>query len=150
MPRHTWSVLPALALAGALVYTACSSSSTESSCGSGTPPSLAGTYSLVSAQFGSSTFNAAQGDSGVLTFTATRYTFSIFAPNPAPPPAKLPVLADSGTYTISGAKCISESSASGLPQFTGTFTLSGTTAGSTFSVSGSAAGQPVSFVATKQ
>jgi hypothetical protein len=142
MHRHKSFVVPAFALAAGLVFAACESS-TSNSCGTGTPPSLVGTYALVSATFGTDSFSTGQGYSGALQFTSTRYNFSVSASN-------VTVLADSGTYAVSGAKCISETSETGSPQFTGTFTLSGTTAGATLTVAGSAAGLPVKFIATKQ
>jgi hypothetical protein len=150
MQRRATIVVLASALAAGLVFAACDSSSNTNACGSGTPPSLVGTYALVSATFGPETYSTATGYSGTLTFTATRYTFSVVGPNPTPPPATVTLLADSGTYTVTGSKCIGENSDTGNPQFTGTFTLSGTTPGSTLTVTGSAATVPVTFIATKQ
>jgi hypothetical protein len=146
MRRHASFVISAFALAGALAFAACESSSNTNACGSGTPPSLVGTYTLVSAAFGADTFTSGAGYSGTLAFTATRYTFTVATP----PPSSVTLLADSGTYTVTGAKCISENSDTGNPQFSGTFTLSGTTPGSTLTVTGAAATVPVTFVATKQ
>jgi hypothetical protein len=143
MRRNTSFAVAALALAAGLVFAACDSSSNTSACGSGTPPSLVGTYALVSAMFGPDTYTAAQGVSGTLQFTATRYSFAVSQ-------SSVTLLADSGTYAVTGSKCISETSDTGNPQFTGTFTLSGTTPGSTLTVTGAAAALPVQFVATKQ
>jgi hypothetical protein len=143
MRRHASFVISAFALAGALAFAACESSTSNSSCGSGTPPSLVGTYALVSYTIGLTTVTTADGASGELRFHASTYGASINVPGTG-------VLADSGSYTVTGAKCISQSSVMGQPQFTGTFTLSGTTSGSTFTVSGSAAGQVVASAWTKQ
>jgi hypothetical protein len=146
MRQHTSFVVPALALAAGLAFAACDSSKSAGACGGGTPPSLVGTYGLASAVFGVDTFSTGQGYSGTLKFTSTRYTFGVSTP----PPSSTTLLADSGTYVVTGASCISENSDTGNPQFTGTFTLSGTTPGSTLTVVGAAAGVPVKFVATKQ
>ncbi len=134
-------------LAAVLAFAACKES-TSNSCGSGTAPSLVGTYAMVSYSLGVNTIPVPPA-SGSLVFTATRYTATISYPNPSPPPTTATVV-DSGTYAVTGTKCISQTSETGQPQFTGTFTLSGTTSGSTFSVSGSAAGQAVASVWTKQ
>ena len=142
MHRRTSFVVPAFALAAGLVFAACESSSNTSACGSGTPPSLVGTYDLVSAMFGPQTYGPPDY-SGSLVFTSTRYKFTVLQQD-------VTVLADSGTYTVTGSKCIGENSDTGLPQFSGTFALSGTAPGATLTVTGAAATVSVTFVATKQ
>ena len=146
MQRRTSFAVSTFALVAVLAFAACESSKSTGACGSGTPPSLVGTYGLASAMFGADTFTTAQGYSGSLKFTSTRYNFSVATP----PPSSVTLLADSGTYTVTGASGLSENSDTGNPQFTGTFTLSGTTPGSTLTVLGAAAGVPVKFIATKQ
>jgi len=123
-----------VAIAAALgLAAACKSTTSSNSCGSGTPPSLIGSYSLTSYTIGSTTIPNPPAN-GTLVFTAAKYTVNLSLPNGTGGTA---VIADSGTYAITGASCISETSSTGLPTFTGTFTLSG----STLSVSGTAGGQ---------
>jgi hypothetical protein len=143
MQRHASLVVSALAVASALGFAACESSTSNNSCGSGTAPSLVGNYGLVSYTIGLVTVTTADGASGQLRFHASTYGANITVPGTG-------TIADSGTYAVTGTKCISQNSQTGQPQFTGTFTLSGTTSGSTFSVSGTAAGQAVASVWTKQ
>jgi len=143
MHRHTSFVVPALALSAGLAFAACESSTSSNSCGSGTAPSLVGTYALVSYTIGLTTVTTADGATGQLRFHASTYGASITVPLTGS-------IADSGSYTVTGSKCISQNSLTGQPQFSGTFTLSGTTTGAVFTVSGSAAGQVVASVWTKQ
>jgi len=127
----------ALALAGALGLAASCKSTTSPSCGSGTPPSVVGTYSLQSYTIGITTLTPPQA-SGTLKFAASTYLANLTI-------IGQPVV-DSGTYAITGASCISQSSVvPGNPQFTGTFSLVGTT----LSVSGVAGGQAAASVWTK-
>ncbi len=135
------------ALAAVLAFATCKES-TSNSCGSGTPPSLVGTYAMVSYSLGVNTIPVPPA-SGSLVFTATRYTATISYPNPSPPPTTATVV-DSGTYAVTGTKCISQTSETGQPQFTGTFTLSSQAAGGTLSVEGMAGGVSASSVWTKQ
>jgi len=146
MHRHTSFVVPVFALAAGLVFAACDSSTSNSSCGSGTAPSLVGTYALVSYTIGLTTVTTADGATGELRFHASTYGASITIPIGGAPE----VIADSGSYTVTGAKCISQNSITGQPTFTGTFTLSGTASGAVFTVSGTAAGQVVASAWTKQ
>ena len=121
-------VAPGLALAAVLAIAACKDTTTNS-CGSGTAPSVAGTYKLISYTAGGATVDTTMGASGQLRFYATAYAFN----------ATLPVvgaLADTGSYVISGTKCMSETSVTGQGSSTGTFTLSGTTPGSVFTFAG--------------
>lgn len=146
MHRPMSFVVPAVAMAGALAIAACSSSTTGNSCGSGTAPSLVGTYALVSYTIGLTTVTTADGATGQLRFHASTYGAGISIPTAGGPE----VIADSGSYTVTGSKCISQNSITGQPTFSGTFTLSGTTTGAVFTVNGSAAGQVVASVWTKQ
>lgn len=144
MRVRTWVIVPGVALAAALAFAACSSDSTgTSACGSGTAQSLVGNYALVSYSLGTATVDTSQGASGQLRFYASTYAFDATVPGTT--------IADSGTYTVSGVRCISETSALGQGSSTGTFTLTGTTAGSIFTFTGS---NPlvgaIGFVAVKQ
>jgi hypothetical protein len=138
-----WNAPFALVVAGALAFAGCKSTTSSSSnaCGSGTPPSLVGTYTLASYTVGTTTIPSPPA-SGTLVFTATTYTVNLSLPNGG---GGTTVIADNGTYTITGASCISETSANSLPTFTGSFTLGG----STLTVSGTAGGQAAGSVWTK-
>ncbi|HXY20024.1 MAG TPA: hypothetical protein VEH83_08525 [Gemmatimonadales bacterium] len=124
----------AAACAGAVAL-ACKSS-TETSCGSGTPPSLTGTYALQSFQLGATTPLTPPSETGTLRLHATTYGASL---------AGLLAQDDSGTYVITGASCISQNSVVGNQQFVGTFTLVGTT----LTLLGSVGGQAATVVWTK-
>lgn len=127
-----------LAVAGALGFAAaCKSSTGTNACGSGTPPSLVGSYNLTSYTVSGTTVTQA---SGTLQLNANdTYVANIDVP-------QVGLQHDSGTYAIQGASCISQNSALGNPQFVGTFTLSGTT----LVVTGAAGGQAVTSVWAKQ
>ena len=144
--RNTLShVAAGLALAGALAFAACKESTSSNACGTGTPPSVAGTYKLASYTLGGTTIDTTQGATGQLRFHTALYGFNATLPGPT-------VIVDSGSYTISGIKCMSEVSVlnTGVT-ISGTFTLSGATAGSIFTFQGtSAATGPVAFIAVRQ
>lgn len=128
--------LTALVLAAGIAATACGKSST-SAC-SGTPPNLVGTYDLVSYTTGSTTITPPDA-TGTLRLHVGTYGIDLTLPGPI-------AVSDSGTYTQCGASNISESSVMGLPQFTGTATLSN----GTLTVAGTAAGTTASSIWTKQ
>jgi len=137
-------VVPGVALAAALAVAACKGSTGTDACGSGTAPSLVGTYKLASATLGSTSIDTTIGASGQLRFYASTYAFTVTVPPSAPIP-------DTGTYSISGVRCISETSVAGRGFSSGTFTLSGTTAGSIFSFTGTnTLIGALGFVAVKQ
>lgn len=127
-----------VAVTGALGVAACKSSTGTTSCGSGTAPAIAGTYAIQSYDIGG-TLITSPNVSGQLRLNANK-TYGV---NLDIQPSTL--VADSGTYVIQGASCISQNSVLGQPQFIGTFTLTGTT----LAVTGSAAGQAVASVWTK-
>ena len=136
-------IAPSLALAGALTFAACKES-TGTSCGSGTAPVVVGTYTLASYTVGITRIDTTMGASGQLRFYASAYGFD----------ASFPVVgavADSGTYVITGTKCMDETSVMGQGSTSGTFTITGTTPGSVLSFTGtnSLAGT-VGFVGVKQ
>ncbi|HTT68251.1 MAG TPA: hypothetical protein VMF70_09490 [Gemmatimonadales bacterium] len=120
--------------AGAFVF-ACKSTS-ESGCGSGTPPSLAGTYALQSFQLGAAAALTPPAETGALRLHAATYGANL---------AGLLTQDDSGTYAITGTSCISENSVIGNEQFVGTFSLVGTT----LTLLGSVGGQSATVVWTK-
>ena len=124
-----------LVVAGTVWLVAACSSSTSNNCGSGTPPSLVGTYALASYTIGTTTVTAPTA-TGSLRFYTTLYGVTLNLPNGT---GGMTVVTDSGSYTVVGSQCINESSVLGQPQFTGTFTY--TAADSTLQVTGTAAGQ---------
>ena len=121
-----------VAMAG--LATACK---VESSVCTGTPANLVGTYNLLSYSTGSTTIPAPPA-SGALRFHSSTYGVDLTLPGPI-------VIADSGSYTLTGSSCVSESSVLGLPQFTGTYAL----VGDTLAVSGTAAGTAAANVWVK-
>ena len=131
-------------LAGALAFTACNDTTSSGPCGSGTPPSVVGTYKLASYTLGTNTIDTTEGASGQLRFYTSNYAFN----------ATIPVtgaIGDSGTYAISGVRCMSETSVLGEGSSTGTFTLTGTTTGSVFTFTGTnTLAGAVGFAAVKQ
>ncbi len=143
--RLTTSAVPlGIALAAALALAACKESTSGDTCGSGTPPSLVGTYKLASYTLGSSTIDTTSGASGQLRFYTTTYAWN----------ATIPIqgaIADSGTYTIRGVRCMDETSVMGRGTSSGTFTLTGQTPGSIFTFTGTnSLVAAVGFVAVKQ
>jgi hypothetical protein len=140
MNRRTTLALAGIGLVAGLAMGACKESTSTPTCGSGTPPSLVGTYNLVSYTFGLSTVTAAQGASGQLRFQASTYGLTLTIPTQ-------PVVVDSGSYSLNGVSCLTENSLLGNGSFTGTFALAGTT----LTVSGtSSLGGAVGSVWTKQ
>ncbi len=142
--RKPWSASLLVAAVAATAAIACSSSTSSNSCGSGTPPVVVGTYSLISYTVGGTTVTNTQGATGQLRFYTSTYGFNVTIPGPT-------TVVDSGNYSITGTKCMSQASVMGQGSSTGTFTLSGTTAGSvlTFSGTNSLVG-PVGFAGQKQ
>lgn len=137
-------VVSGIALAAALAVASCKESTSSTDCGTGAAPSVVGTYKLARYTLGANTVDTTMGASGTLHFYASDYSFA----------ANIPVvglIADSGSYTITGVRCMSEVSVLNPGTSSGTFTLTGTTPGSIFTFTGtnSAAGA-VAFVALKQ
>jgi hypothetical protein len=130
---------------GAAAFIGCSESTgSGGNCGSGTPPSVVGTYKLARYTLGANTVDTTQGASGQLRFYAANYAFN----------ATIPVtgaVVDSGSYTITGIRCMSEVSVLNPGTSSGEFTLSGTTPGSVFTFAGTnTIVGPVGFIAVKQ
>lgn len=141
--RHIMSAVVVLAVAGAIAA-ACSSTTSDNTCGSGTPPSLVGTYKLASYSFGGNTLDTLQGVSGQLRFYPSNYGFNVTVP-------VVGAIADTGTYAISGVRCMTETSVVGSGSTTGTFTVGGTTPGSVFTFAGTNTQVgAVGFVGVKQ
>ena len=135
---------PALAIAAALAFAACSDSTSSSTCGSGTPPNLVGTYKLASYTLGTITVDTTAGASGQLRFYAADYAFDLTIPVQG-------TISDSGTYTLSGVRCVSETSVAGKGATNGTFTLTSATPGAIFSFTGTnTAVGGLGFVAVRQ
>lgn len=84
---------------------------------------LTGTYELVSVTQGGVTLGPAQGATGTLTATQTRYTVDITVPSPAGPINTV----DTGTYMTDGNTWTQESDNAGGFQGIGTFSLVGDT-----------------------
>jgi len=139
MGVRSWIAAAALAT-GALGFAYACKSTTSSNCGSGSPPSLAGTYALESYTIGTTTLTAPTV-TGTLHFYTSLYGVVLSLPNGT---GGTTVETDSGSYTIMGASCIEQSSVLGQPQFSGTFSY--TAADSTLQVTGSAAGQVAASV----
>jgi hypothetical protein len=104
--------------AAVLLSVACSSSSSNGpSCGNGTPPSLSGSYSLLSYKAAGTVIPGATGS--LTLYPATGGT--------GPYAADLDLLnhtiSDSGTYTVTGASCIRQESSEGNGTTSGTFSL---------------------------
>lgn len=118
----------ALTAVTALGFAAACKSPTSNNCGNGaTPPSLIGTYTLVSYTLGTLTA-AAPPASGTLQFYSDLYGYDVAVPGKD----STTHYSDSGSYNIVGASCMQELSVLGNPMFSGSFTLQGTT----FHVSG--------------
>lgn len=126
------------ALATSAVVAACSSSS-DNSCGSGTPPSLAGSWALRAFTLGATTITAppASGELRIHEASATNGRYAIDYDLGVGGPQF-----DSGNYVLTGQHCMSQSSLVNAtqPQFTGTYTL---TNADSLAVTGSAGGQTV-------
>jgi len=133
-----------VALAAAAFIGCSESMGSGGNCGSGTAPSVAGTYKLARYTLGSNTVDTLQGATGQLRFYAANYAFNATIPGTG-------AIADSGSYTITGIRCMSEVSVLNPGTSTGEFTLSGTTPGSVFTFAGTnTIVGPVGFVAVKQ
>jgi hypothetical protein len=132
-----------LAAAGVIgLLFACKSTPSGNNCGTGTaPPDLTGGYQLVSLQRGTTTLTPPTV-TGSMQLTAARYTTTFVLPDTLNGTV---VEVDSGSYEIIGSSCINQFSDTGKPQFSGSFSLNGTT----FRISGGAGGQLVETIWTK-
>ena len=111
--------LAVTAFAAALGIASCNSTPTNgNNCGSGTPPSLVGSYSLNQYTFGSRVWSAPPA-SGALTLTATTYVQTIHFPSTRGDST----VSDDGTYEVVGATCILENSQEGMRPFSGSLSL---------------------------
>jgi hypothetical protein len=131
-------VVAAAVLVSAAVVAACSSSS-DNSCGSGTPPSLAGSWNLRAFTLGTATVPSppATGELRIHEANATTGKYAIDYDLGVGGPQF-----DSGNYTLTGQHCMSQSSLvnASQPQFVGTYTL---TNADSLAVTGTAGGQTV-------
>ena len=82
---------------------------------------LSGDYVLVSVTQGGVTLGPAQGATGTLALTETRYTISITVPGPGGPI----ITEDTGTYETDGSNWTQESDNAGGFQGVGTFLQAG-------------------------
>ncbi len=116
MTRMGWVAAGAMVAAG--LGWACSSSPTSTNnCGTGSPPSLVGSYNLFKYTFGSAVY-VSPAASGTLTLTASRYSQRLTLPTSGVDT----VAVDSGTYLVVGSECINEHSlVAGNRDFGGTF-----------------------------
>ena len=118
----------ALTAVAALGFAFACKSATSNNCGNGAaPPSLVGTYTLVSYTLGTMTAVAPPAG-GNLQFYADLYAYDVAVPGKD----STTHYSDSGSYNIIGASCLQELSMVGNPMFSGSFTLQG----GTFHVSG--------------
>lgn len=131
MTRMGWIAVGALAAAG--VGWACSSSPTSTNnCGSGSPPSLIGSYSLSQYTWGATVY-APPSAGGALAFTASTYHQTLVLPTSTLDTT----IVDSGTYVIVGSECISEiSQVAGNRDFGGTFKVATAQGATTLTLSG--------------
>ena len=131
--RVTAWMAAAAASAGALAIAFACKPSTDTSCGSGAPPDLSGTYTFSSYTLGTKTWSAPPS-SGQLQMTGTTYQDSVTLDTGTPPTQQV---SGAGTYAITGAACITLTSSVDTTHFSGTFTL-GTAVGiTTFRETGS-------------
>jgi hypothetical protein len=129
------AAVAAFAAVGALAFAVACKSTTGNNCGNGgTPPSLVGSYDLLSYTVGTTTVTPPSA-TGNLRFHAATYGLDLSVPAGS---GGTTTIADSGSYNVVGASCIEEFSVLGYPAFTGSFQLR---TDSTFRVSGTASGQ---------
>jgi len=125
-----WVTLGAVAAAGLGI--ACSSSpTTTNNCGSGTAPSLVGSYSLTSYTYGITVYTP-PGAFGKLWYAYSTYADTITVPGSAGDSTTV----DSGTYQVVGSECINQQSLAGQRDFAGTFKLTTSNGATTLRVDG--------------
>ncbi|HKV74360.1 MAG TPA: hypothetical protein VJN95_07565 [Gemmatimonadales bacterium] len=115
-------LLAAAALSTLVVAGACGGSdSNGTSCGGGTPPDLAGEYTLLSYKVGTARVD---GASGTLTLYPATGGVGAYA---ADLNLVVTEVSDSGTYTLTEKACIKQQSVSGSGTTSGTYTQEGDT-----------------------
>jgi hypothetical protein len=124
----------ALTAAAAIGFAAGCNPTTSNNCGNGAqPPSLIGTFALLSYTQGSTTTSAPPA-TGNLRYHAFTYGIDALIPSGA----GNTIISDSGNYNIVGSTCVQRFSVLGNPDFSGSFLLN---TDSTYHESGSAGGQ---------
>jgi len=118
--------------------TACSKDTTSTTCASGSPANLVGSYDLLSYTIGPSTYTSPPAI-GNLRLHAGTYGVDVTLPGPQ-------IISDSGTYVLTGADCISQTSLFGYAPFVGTYSLQS----GILTLGGTASGTVVSNIWTKQ
>jgi len=144
--RWRWLVVPAAAAAAVAAYACKSKPTAPDPCGTGTPPSLVGSYTFESYKVGTQTFTQASA-SGSLRFTDTSYV-QIYT---------LPIahggldstFSDTGSYFVTGVRCISQFSRVDTTHFSGTFTLVTTSVQTTYTATGTNGSLPVTWIWSK-
>jgi hypothetical protein len=127
-----WCIaVSAFAVAGAAAW-ACNGTPTNgNNCGTGTPPTLAGGYTLQQYTFGTTTWSVPQV-SGGLGLTASRYADTLTLPGTNGDTTTT----DSGTYEVIGSECIRLVSLAGQRTVAGTFHLIAINADTTLKING--------------
>ncbi len=145
MTRMGWVAAGVLAAAG--LGWACSSSPTKvNNCGSGSPPSLVGSYALARYTWGSTVYTPPSAG-GSLALTATTYHQTLILPTSTLDTT----IVDSGTYVIVGSECISEiSQVAGNRDFGGTFKVTTAQGATTLTLDGNDSLKVIIGVWTKQ
>jgi hypothetical protein len=144
--RSRWLVVSAVAAAAVAAFACKSKPTAPDPCGTGTPPSLVGSYTFQSYKVGTHTY-AQPGSFGSLRFTDATY-IQIYT---------LPIglggvdstISDTGSYFITGERCISQFSAVDTTHFSGTFTLVTTSVQTTYTATGSNGTEPVTWIWAK-
>jgi len=116
----------------------CSKDTASTSCASGTPANLVGSYDLLSYTIGSNTTPAPPAI-GNLRFHAGTYGVDVTLPGPQ-------VISDSGTYALTGSDCISQTSLYGHAPFVGVYALQS----GILTIDGTASGTVVSNIWARQ
>lgn len=146
MTRTGWLAAGVLAAAG-LGWACASTPTSTNNCGTGSPPSLVGNYTLKQYTWGSTVY-APPSASGSLAFTATTYAQTVTLPVSA---SRDTVLSDNGTYLLVGSECISEFSAvPGNRDFGGTFKVATVQGQTTLTLDGNDSLKVIVGVWTKQ
>jgi hypothetical protein len=139
-------LVPAVAAAAVAAFACKSKPTAPDPCGTGTPPSLVGSYSFQSYKLGTRTFTE-PSSYGSLRFTDTSYvqTYTL-------PIAQFGLdstFSDTGSYYITGERCISQFSHVDTTHFSGTFTLVTTSVQTTYTATGTNGSEPVTWIWSK-
>lgn len=121
MRRSSLRTLSVVAIVGLVGLTGACSSDDDQGTDPPEPVDLSGNYVMVSVTQGGVTLGPAQGATGTLALTDTRYTLSVTVPGPNGPTTT----EDTGTYETDGNTWTQESDNAQGFQGVGTFSLVG-------------------------